>query len=99
MLYQSHTESLVNQNKIFIELSWWRAHLALIMPLTSMNMLTNMTHMQYQDDAMLTLSWKFDESKWNPYLVIVLMSSSDTNYVLTSMKVLTNMAHLQYNPS
>ena len=31
---------------------------------------------------MLKLSWKFDESKWNPYhWVIVLTSSSDTNYV------------------
>ena len=31
---------------------------------------------------MLELSWKFSESKWNPYYwVIVLTSSSDTNYV------------------
>ena len=30
---------------------------------------------------MLKLSWKFGESKWNPYLVIVLTSSSGTNYV------------------
>ena len=30
---------------------------------------------------MLKLSWKFGESKWNPYWVIVLTSSSDTNYV------------------
>ena len=47
VLYQSHPESLVNQNEILIELSCWRAHLALIMSLTSMKMLTNMTHMQY----------------------------------------------------
>ena len=31
---------------------------------------------------MLKLSWKFGESKWNPYWVIVLTSSSGTNYVL-----------------
>ena len=30
---------------------------------------------------MLKLSWKFGESKWNPYWIIVLMSSSGTNYV------------------
>ena len=30
---------------------------------------------------MLKLSCKFGESKWNPYWVIVLMSSSGTNYV------------------
>ena len=30
---------------------------------------------------MLTLSWKFGESKWNPYWVIVLTISFGTNYV------------------
>ena len=30
---------------------------------------------------MLELSWKFGESKWNPCWVIVLTSSSGTNYV------------------
>ena len=30
---------------------------------------------------MLKLSWKFGEPKWNPCWVIVLMSSSGTNYV------------------
>ena len=30
---------------------------------------------------MLKLSWKFGESKWYPYWVIVLKSSSGTNYV------------------
>ena len=30
---------------------------------------------------MLKLSWKFGESKWNPYGVIALTSSSGTNYV------------------
>ena len=30
---------------------------------------------------MLKLSWKFSESKWYSYWVIVLMSSSGTNYV------------------
>ena len=57
---------------------------------------------------MLKLSWKFGGSKWYPYWVIVLTSSSGTNYVptplalimsLTSMKVLTNMAHFQYHSS
>ena len=31
---------------------------------------------------MLQLSCKFDESKWNPYWVNMLTSSSGTNYVL-----------------
>ena len=30
---------------------------------------------------MLKLSWKFGESKWNPYWVIMVTSSSGTNYV------------------
>ena len=30
---------------------------------------------------MLKLSWKFGESKWNPYWVVVLTSSFGTNYV------------------
>ena len=30
---------------------------------------------------MLKLSWKFGESKWYPYLVIVLTSPFGTNYV------------------
>ena len=30
---------------------------------------------------MLRLSWKFGETKWYPYWVIVLTSSSGTNYV------------------
>ena len=47
VLYQSHPESLVNQIEILIELLCKRAHLALIMSLTSKKMLTNMTHMPY----------------------------------------------------
>ena len=47
VLYQSHPESLVNENEIPVELSCYRAYLALIMSLTSMKMLTNITHMQY----------------------------------------------------
>ena len=31
---------------------------------------------------MLKPSWKFGEPKWNPYWVIVLTSSSGSNYVL-----------------
>ena len=46
MPYQSYPKSLVNQNEILIELSCERAHLALIMSLTSMKMLTNMAHLQ-----------------------------------------------------
>ena len=30
---------------------------------------------------MLKLTWKFDDSKWYPYWVIVLTSSSGINYV------------------
>ena len=48
MLYQSHPESLVNQNEILSELSCSRAHLGLIMSLTSMKMLTNMAHLLYR---------------------------------------------------
>ena len=46
--YQSYPISLVNENKIPIELFCYRAHLALIMSLTSMNMLTNMAYLQYR---------------------------------------------------
>ena len=48
MPYQSYPKSLVNQNEILFELSCQRAHLALIMSLTSMKMLTNMAHLQYR---------------------------------------------------
>ena len=48
---------------------------------------------------MLKLSWKFGESKWYPYWVIVLTSSSGTNYVPNEHEVQTNMAHFQYHPS
>ena len=34
------------------------------------------------DNAIPKPSWKFGEPKWNPYSVIVLMSSYGTNYVL-----------------
>ena len=34
-----------------------------------------------RDNAISKLSWKFGESKWNPYWVIVLTNSSGTNYV------------------
>ena len=48
-----------------------------------MKMLTNMTYIcnTIQDNSMLKLSWKFGESNWYPYWVIVLTSSSGTNYV------------------
>ena len=45
-----------------------------------MKMLTNMA-IPSQDNAMLKLSWKFGESKWKPYWVILLTSSSGTNYI------------------
>ena len=35
-----------------------------------------------RDNAMLKLSCKFGESKWNPYWIIMLTNSSGTNYVL-----------------
>ena len=43
----SHPASLVNQNEIPIDLLRYRAHLALIMSLISMEMLTNIAHLQY----------------------------------------------------
>ena len=47
MPYQIYHESLVNQNEIPVDLLYQRAHLALIMSLTSMKMLTNMAHLLY----------------------------------------------------
>ena len=47
VLYQSHPESLVNENEIPVELSCQQGHLALIMSLMSMKILTNMAHLQY----------------------------------------------------
>ena len=35
---------------------------------------------------MLKLSWKFGESKWYPYWVIVLTSSTGTNYGLNDQE-------------
>ena len=34
-----------------------------------------------QDNVMLKLPWKYGDSKWNSYWLIVLTSSSGTNYV------------------
>ena len=46
-----------------------------------------MTHMRtVQDNAMLKLSWKFGESKWNPCWLIALTISTDTNYGLNGFK-------------
>ena len=42
----SYPESLLNQNGIPVDLSRQRAHLALVMSLTSMTILTNMAHLQ-----------------------------------------------------
>ena len=63
MLYQSHPESLVNQNEILFEL-------------------TSSSGTTIWYNATSNLSWKCGESKWNPYWLIMLASSSCTNYVL-----------------
>ena len=34
-----------------------------------------------KNNAMLKLSWKFGESNWNPYYWVIVLTSSDTNYV------------------
>ena len=47
MPYQSYPKRLVNQNEIPIELLSQRAHHALIMFLTGMKILTNITNLQY----------------------------------------------------
>ena len=48
-----------------------------------MKVLTDMAHLQYHHRyAMLTISCKFGESKWNPNRLIAIMSSTGTNYVL-----------------
>ena len=55
----SYPTSLINQNKIPIELVCSRAHLTLIMSLMSMTMLANMAHMHLPPicgDAILQLS-------------------------------------------
>ena len=44
-----------------------------------MKMLANMVHIC--GDAMLQVSCKFAWSIWNPYWLIVLMSSSESDYV------------------
>ena len=44
---QSYPKSLVNHNEIPIELSRQRTHLALVMFLMGMKMLTNRSHLQY----------------------------------------------------
>ena len=44
-----------------------------------MKMLANMVHIW--GDAMLQVSCKFAWSIWNPYWLIVLMSSSESDYV------------------
>ena len=51
-----------------------------------------------KNNARLKLSYKFGESKWNPSWVIVLMSSSDSNYVANDHEDVYNVAHLQYHP-
>ena len=80
--------SLVNQNEIRVDLSYEWSHL--IKSLMSMKTLTNMTWGFWsiwlicntiKDNAMLQLSCKFGESKWNPYCFIMLTSSLGPNYV------------------
>ena len=71
----SYPASLMNQKEIHIQ----RVHLALIMSSMSMKMLANMAHMQYH--LRLQLSCKFGESIWNPFWLIMLTNSSDSNYV------------------
>ena len=49
---------------------------------------------------MLKLSWKFGESKWYPYWVIVLTSSSGTNYVPNEHEGVEQYGSIfQYHPS
>ena len=50
-----------------------------------------------KDNAMLQLSCKFGESKWNPYWVIMLTSSPGTNYVPNEQEDVPNMTHMQYH--
>ena len=79
---ESYPVSLVNQNGIPVDLSCQDAHLALFMSLASIKMLTNMALWDaIWDNAISKPSWKFREPKWNPYWVIMLTSSSGTNYV------------------
>ena len=51
------------------------------------------------DNAILQLSCKFDESKWNPYWVNMLTSSSGIDYVLNAMLELSwKFCESKWNP-
>ena len=76
---------LFNQNEILIDFCWW-VHLAVIMSLMGIRFLAIMSHMCAK--GTLQLNSMFDESKWNPYWIFVVTSSSVTS--LTSMKISTN---------
>ena len=98
MPYYSYPARLANQNQIPIELWCQWAHLALIMSLTSMKILTNVDICNtILDTATLQLSAKFGESKWNPYWVIMLTSLSGSVYAPNEHEMLTNVAHMQYH--
>ena len=47
MSWYNYPASVVNQNVILIELSCWRAHMALMLPLINIEILANMAHMEY----------------------------------------------------
>ena len=72
ILWYSYPASFKNQTEILIELLNQRNHLTLIISLTIIKILANKTICNtITDNAMLQLSFKFDESKWNPYCVTV----------------------------
>ena len=95
----SHPASLVNQNEIPIDLLCLRAHLALIMSLISMKMLTNIAHLQYHK---IMPHQSYTKSLVNQNEIPIELSSQRAHLalimILTGMKILTNMTHLQYHP-
>ena len=51
------------------------------------------------DNIVIQLIWKFQESNWNPDWFIALIDSFDTTYIFTnSKKILANMTKMQYHP-
>ena len=46
---------------------------------------------------MVQLSCKFDESKWHPYWLIMLTTSSGINYVPNDHEAFDHMTWMQYN--
>ena len=86
MTCYSYPASLMNSFDWVIML---KAHVALIMSLTSVKIWINMAHMQYSYPASLM----------NPFDWVIMLKAHVTLIMsLTSVKIWINMAHMQYRP-